>query len=167
MKSKLLLFLPVLFFTFNPHGRSQNAVPDNTIRVTTTLHADGTRTVMQTDPEKHAAECSDYDHANKLLKKIVFDLDEQGQTIGGAVFSSKGVLVAKMQYKRDAMNRVSEVTTYTPDDRLTGRLVYHYDSNNRVVKIDAFDANGNAIKSGASGTSTPTPGKKGLPYRNH
>lgn len=167
MKTHLVFFFTVLFLGFHPCGFSQDAVPDNTIKVTTTLHADGTKTVMQTDPEKHVSECSDYDHANKLLKKTVFNLDDQGQAIGGSIFSGKGVLVAKMEYKRDAMNRVNEVVTYTPDDRMTGRLVYYYDSNNRVVKIDTFDANGNLVKSSGSGTSSSSSGKKNNPNRNH
>lgn len=167
MKSKLFLFSSLLLFAPGAPVRSQNPAPDNTIRVTTTIHTDGTKTVMQSDPEKRIAESSNYDHANKLTQKTVFDLDDQGQAVGGSVYSAKGVLTGKMQYKRDAMNRVSEVLTFTPDDKLLLRAVYSYDAGNRVVKIDTFDAAGNVVKSDVAGKPTPTQGKKGSHYRTH
>ena len=41
--------------------------------------------------------------------------------------------------------RVSEESDYSPNGILLQRLVYHYDDNGRVAKINAFDASGNEV----------------------
>jgi hypothetical protein len=126
------------------------------IRVTTTIHADGSKTVMQTNPDNHTAEAANYDKGNNLQSRIVYNLDDSGQAIGGSAYSAKGKLICKMRYIRDLQNRVGEVDTYSPTDQLTMKQVYHYDSNNRVVKIDVYDGNGNPM----NGTATSTPSRR-------
>ena len=168
MKLKFLLLLPLLLFALLPAARSQDDGSGSpaTIRITTTLHNDGSKTVMQTDPDNHTATSSTYDHADRLLSKIVYDLDDQGVALGGSVFSAKGVLLYKMRYVYDDAKRVSEVDSYSVTDQLLSRQVYHYDANNRVIRIDTFDGNGNPV-TGTSSSAASTPPKMRNPGQNH
>ena len=43
-----------------------------------------------------------------------------------------------------------EEIEYTADDKLLGRFVYRYDSNGRLLKIDAYDAEGNLVDTGGA-----------------
>jgi len=115
------------------------------IRVTTALHDDGSKTVTQVDSENHTSEASTYNAANRLLRKVVYTLDDQNDPVQGLVYDAKGHELYKAIYKRNEMGRVSEELEYTPDDRLLGRFVYRYDGNGRLLKIDAYDAEGNPI----------------------
>ena len=88
--------------------------------------------------------------------------DEQNQPLQGIVYDAKGRALYKALYKRNGTGQVSEETEYTPDDRLLGRFVYRYDGTGLLVKIDAYDAEGNLVsQSGATPDS-----KQSLPRRN-
>jgi antitoxin component YwqK of YwqJK toxin-antitoxin module len=134
-----------------------------TIRVTSTLHSDGTRTDMQTNADEHTAESKTYNQAGKLMQRIVFKLDDQGIAVTASLYSAKNVLVSKAEYKHDGMNRVTEVLAYTPYDKLISRQVYHYDGKGKVTGIDAYDAAGNLIKSTSQTDNLPKKG--GTPGR--
>src|SRR3954464_7682874 len=86
------------------------------IKVTTTLHPDGTKTVMQTDPDNRTAEATTLTSNDKLIQKVVYKLDEQNQPESGTVFDAKGRAAFKSVYKRDGAGRVAEQFDYTPDD---------------------------------------------------
>jgi hypothetical protein len=145
MKSKqFLLFIP-LFLAVCRTGFAQ-AQP-GVIHVTSTLHDDGTRTDMQTNPDEHTAESKTYNQAGKLMQRIVFTLDDRGLAIASALYSAKNILVSKAAYKYDGMNRATEVAAYTPANKLVSRQVFHYDSRNKVTGIDTYDAAGNLIQS--------------------
>lgn len=120
------------------------AQEDAAIKVTTTVHEDGTRTEMKTDPQAQTAEATTYS-GDKVLRRIAYKLDAEGNMQEGNVFSSDGKLIFRALFKRDGLNRVVEEINYAPDGTLVRRLVYGYDSNGRIAKIDAFDAEGNAI----------------------
>jgi hypothetical protein len=140
------------------------------IKLTTTIHPDGTKTVMQSDPEAHTAQSSTYDASNKLLTKTVFNLDDQGQTTGASVFSGKGALVYNLKYKIDGNGRVSEVQTFSAKDVLISRQVYSYDSAGKVLRILSYDANGNEIRGAAQPANIPpqpTPNRRKQQQGNH
>lgn len=160
MKLRLSLLL-AFFLAACITLRAQDA---GTIKLTTTIHPDGTKTVMQSDPEAHTAESSTYDASNKLLTKTVFTLDDQGQTTGGAVYSGKGTLMYNLKYKVDGNGRVTEVQTYSTKDALISRQVYSYDGAGKVLRILTYDANGNEIRGAAGQPSNippqPTPNRR-------
>ena len=164
MKSRPLIILLVLLFAFRPASHAQDDSQSDTIRVTTTLHPDGTKTVTQNNPDDRTVETSNYDAADKLLQKIVYNVDELGQAVTGSLYMPKGVsktgapllvLVYKMKYKHDGLNRVSEVENYSPADQLVTRQVFHYDPSNRVIKIDTYDAAGNIIATPSNSEAVP------------
>jgi len=117
----------------------------NTIHASTVLHEDGTRTVTVTDPEKHTSEAETYDAANKLTQKIVYTLDDQNQQASGIVYNARGQAIFKTSYKRDDLNRINEEDDYSMDDQLIRRFVYDFGPDGKVVRIHAFDAQGNEI----------------------
>ena len=165
-KTTLSLFLLPLFAMIRPgQALAQDSGPA-TIHVVETLHSDGTRTVMKTDPDNHTAESSTYDAANKIRQRTVFNLDESGQAVGGTVYSSKNVAIYKLVYKRDSMNRVNEVDSYTMKDVLLNRMIYHYDAKGKVTGIDTYDPNGNVVRN-ISPPGGAIPGKKKTPVLNH
>jgi len=125
---------------------AQDDGPDNTIHALTTLHEDGTKTVTITDPEKHTSEASTYDARDKLLEKIVYALDDQGQTATGVVYTAAGRPVFKTAYKRDDLNRITEEDDYTMDDQLIRRFVYEFRPDGKVARIRAFDSQGNELQ---------------------
>ena len=163
---KILPVLPLIILALASTARPQDDGSDSQpIKVITTIHADGSKTTMQTDPDNHTAEASNYDRANKLLNKIIYNLDDRGQAIGGSAYTAKGTLICKMRYVRDDANRVNEVDTYSPTGQLTMRQVYHYDANNRVVKIDTYDGNGNQVNGTLIPAATPPPPPESAPTR--
>jgi len=159
-KSPLFLLIPLLSLTFLSRTAypQDDAAEPQPIRVTETLHNDGTKTVMKSDPDNHTSTSETYDHADKLLQKTVYDLDEQGQAIGATAYSPKGKALYKLTYKRDSANRVNEVDTYTVAGALVSRTVYQYAAGGKVIAVNTYDASGNQISSSTAppnGAATP------------
>jgi len=119
---------------------------DNTIHAVTTLHEDGSKTVTIMDPEKHTSEASTYDGGGKLTQKVVYALDDQNQPATGVAYTAQNKPVFKAVYKRDDANRISEEDDYTMDDQLIRRFVYEFGADGKVVRIRAFDSQGNEMK---------------------
>ncbi len=153
----LLLPLALLALTAQP-ARAQEA-PTNTIKVTTSINKDGTKTVVQTDPMEGKAETSIYSAQDKLVQKTILKLGDSGTPEGGWVYTVRGVtakgapklvLVYMMVYKRDNLNRLSEVLNYSPTNQLLSRQVYRYDGGSKLIRVDNFDATGKPIGATAS-----------------
>ncbi len=125
-------------------GSSDGA--DNTIHAITTLHADGTRTVAITDPDKHTSEADTYDGRNKLIEKIIYVLDDNNQPASGVVYTADNRPAFKSVYKRDDFNRVAEEDDYTMDDQLIRRFVYEYGADGKVIRIRGYDGQGNELQ---------------------
>jgi hypothetical protein len=117
------------------------------IRVTTTLHEDGTKTVMKSDPDQRTAEATTYDAADRVRQRVVYALDEQNQPASGIVYDAKGRAVFKSTYKRDGANRIIEQIDYTAADKLVRRMFFEYGANNKVSNIRVIDANGVEVQS--------------------
>lgn len=124
--------------------------PDNAIHAVTVLHDDGTKTVTITDPDKHSSESSTYDAGNRLMQKIIYTLDDNNQPASGVVYNQKNLPIFKAVYKRDDMNRVEEEDDYTLDEVLFRRFTYEFGANGKVVRIRAFDGQGNELQQSAA-----------------
>jgi hypothetical protein len=117
------------------------------IKVTTTLHDDGTRTVTRFDPDARITEASKYS-GDTLLQRSVFKLNDQNQPESGEIYNARGKLLWKVKNSRDEAGRVAEETRFNANDQFIVRLVYHYGTRNQIVKIDAYDASGNLMPTG-------------------
>jgi hypothetical protein len=131
-------------------GLAQDPAP---LKVTTTLHGDGTRTDTQIDTDARTGTATTMDAAGKVLRKVEYHLDDANQPKAALVYDAKGVLVYKAAYKRDGSGRVVEEANYTANDQLVRRLVYTYGANDRVTKVQTFDASGREL-------TPPSPAKK-------
>lgn len=113
------------------------------IKVTTTVHSDGTQTVLKTDPESHTAESRTLDASQQLVQRTVYTMNDQGQYTGASVYDAKDRLLFKSTYGRDASNRVTEQVDTTPDDKPLRKLIFEYDARGRLARVRTFDAAGN------------------------
>src|SRR5438094_7345057 len=96
------------------------------IKVTTTMHDDGSKTVTRTDPDERTSAAETFDGGGKLRQRVVYQLNDQNQPESGLVYAANGVLIMKSVYKRDGMNRIAEEIDYTPDGSLLRRFVYEF-----------------------------------------
>jgi hypothetical protein len=119
---------------------------DDTIHALTVYHEDGTKTVTITDPDKHSSEASTYDGRDKLLQKIVYALDDQNQVASGVVYTADNTAIFKTAYKRDDMSRINEEDDFTMEGQLIRKFVYEFGSNGKVVRIRAYDGQGNELQ---------------------
>ena len=124
------------------------------LKVTTVLRDDGSRTDTQTDMEAHTSEAKTYDAAKKLVQRAAYTVDDQGRPVDGAIYSAKDVLLARVSYKYDPFGHISEQTDKALNGTVLRRLVYRYDANGRVVGADIFDAQGNPVKSEGGSASS-------------
>ncbi|MCX6966479.1 MAG: hypothetical protein NTZ46_01645 [Verrucomicrobia bacterium] len=128
------------------------------IKVTSTLHGDGTRTDTQKDIDNHTSETKAFDSSKKLLQRCVYTLDEQGREVEGVVYNAKDVIVSRVAFSYDPLGRVSEQIEKTPNGVLLRRLVFTRDAKGRTTVV-AYDAQGNVIKE--DGSTAPASRKKG------
>ena len=142
MRLPLALFAVALLPILCP---AQDA-SDDTIHAVTTLHADGTRTVAITNPDTHTSEADTYNAANKLIEKIIYALDDNNQPATGVVYTPDNKPAFKTVYKHDDFSRVTEEDDYTMGDQLIRRFVYELGADGKVIRIRAYDAQGNELQ---------------------
>ncbi len=134
------------------------------IKATTTVHPDGTRSTLLVNPESESAEETFFDSAGKVTRKVVYPLDAQNQPIGAINYNAKGAVIAKSSYQRDAYGRISEETITSAAGQFLRRRVYSYSTQNKISRIDEYDANGVLIapppRAAATGPGIPDKKKK-------
>lgn len=137
---------------------SAHAQEFGTIRASTTVHGDGTRSMIVNNPDTGAMEETVTDAAGKTLRKIVYQVDETGQPKNAIFYDSKGKITSKAVYQRDSTGRIDRETIFAGNDAIIRRRVYHYGSKNKVSGIDEFDGEGRPIT-----RPTPTTTSRGRP----
>jgi hypothetical protein len=154
-------FLLIFTVAFASLAQAQLTKGD-AIKATTTVHPDGTRSTLVVDPSKATAEEIFYDGGQRVLRKIVYPLDAQNQSIGAITYDAKGTIVSKSSYKRDETGRIAEETITSNSGQFLRRRVYSYSSQNRISRVDEFDATGQQIMPPprAAKTSPGRPDKK-------
>lgn len=125
------------------------------IKITTTLHDDGSRTEIQRDVDNRRAEARTLSASNKLLQRWVYTLDAQGRETEGICYDAKDKVIARAGYKYDPFGRVNEVTEMNAAGTVQRRIQYKRDATGRVLATDVLDAAGNPVTPRA----TPTPRK--------
>jgi Flp pilus assembly protein TadG len=128
---------------------------DDTIRVTVTVNADGSRTTYQFDNSKHEAIATTADSDGKARGKVVYRLDNAGRFESGIVYGPQDKFLFKTTYKYDAAGRLQEETHLDKGDSVVNRTLYKYDSAGKQTGYSVFDATGKLI-SGAAATPGPT-----------
>jgi len=151
----------------NEIGLGQSAEQDqsNAVRVTVSMHPDGSRTVYKFDSAEHKAVATTTDPDGKLRETIRYELDEAGRFSSGEISGPDGRLRFKSRYKYDDGGRLLEETQNAADGALLHKIVYSYDAAGKQIGYSVFDASGKLVggKSAAKvrPSSSPKPREKG------
>jgi YD repeat-containing protein len=152
--SAIALHLAVPIFAQSPVPNS-----NDTIRVTVTVNADGSRTTYQYDNAKHEAIATTADPDGKARGKVVYRIDDVGHFASGVVFGPDGKFQFKTIYKYDGAGRLEQETHLAKDDSLVNKIVYKYDPAGKQIGYSVFDSAGKLI----SGTVSPSPTPRSKP----
>ena len=154
---KIIAF--ILCVAATPFAHAQ-LTKGNAIKATTTVHSDGSRSTLVVNPETQSAEETFYDIGGKVTQKIVYPLDPQNQPIGAITYTAKGAVIAKSSYQRDASGRIGEETITSAAGQFLRRRVYSYSTQNKISRVDEYDANGVLIAPPPRAASAAVPDKK-------
>jgi hypothetical protein len=118
-----------------------------TIRATTKLRPDGSKSTTILDPEKHTAEETIVDAGKppKVLKRTTYLLGDRDMAIGAIFYDTKGTVVYKASYQRDTVGHVTEASFSSPDGQYLGKRVFVYAGGDTATQVVDYDANGQLI----------------------
>jgi hypothetical protein len=162
----LSLFLCVLIliaFAFRVDAQPIAPNSNDTIRVTVTVNADGSRTTYQYDNAKHEAIATTADPDGKARGKVVYRIDDAGRFASGVVFGPDDKFLFKTIYKYDAAGRLEQESRLAKDDTLINKITYKYDAAGKQIGYSMFDASGKLI-SGSSSPAASAPPKSRNPH---
>jgi YD repeat-containing protein len=146
-------------------GQSPEQSRSDSVRVTVSMHPDGSRTVYKFDNAEHKAVATTTDPDGKLRETIRYELDEAGRFSSGEISGPDGRLRFKSRYKYDDAGRLLEETQSTGDGTLLHKIVYSYDASGKQTGYSVFDASGKLVGGKSAGkvraTSSPKPREKG------
>jgi hypothetical protein len=134
-------------------GQSPDAGRSDAVRVTMSMHPDGSRTVYNFDGPQRKAVATTTDQAGKVRETIRYDLDDAGRFSAGEISGPDGRVRLKSRYKYDQAGRLLEETQSAPDGALQHKIVYNYDSSGKQTGYSVFDASGKLI--GRTGAAAP------------
>lgn len=116
------------------------------VKATTIMHQDGSRTAKVVNLEERMSEETTYEAgSDRISRRTVYALDENGNPTRSSVYDAKGKLVYKAEFKRNGANQIGEEIGYSPSGQVLRRLVFNYGSDGRVTKVDVYDAQGNLV----------------------
>ena len=135
-----------LFFCGSDAGFSQGQqAPNDAVRVTVSMHPDGSRTVYNFDNAQHRAVATTTDPDGKLRETIRYELDHAGRFSSGEVFGPDGRIRLKSRYKYDDAGHILEETQSTADGTLQHKIAYSYDPSGKQTGYSVFDASGKLV----------------------
>src|SRR5438105_9291561 len=166
--SRLSLAIPVTLLICDAaigFGQSPEQAPSDAVRVTVSMHPDGSRTAYNFDNAQHKAVATTTDPDGKLRETIRYELDDAGRFSTGEISGPDGRLRFKSRYKYDDAGRLLEETQSAGDSALLHKIVYSYDSSGKQTGYSVFDASGKLV-GGKSTTkvrpsSSPKPREQG------
>lgn len=128
-------------------GLSQS--PDQTrsdaVRVTVSMHPDGSRTIYKFDSAQRKAVATTTDPDGKLRETIRYELDDGGRFSSGEISDPDGRFRFKSRYKYDDAGRLSEERQSAQDGTLLHKIVYSYDAAGKQSGYSVFDASGKLV----------------------
>src|SRR5205823_14867013 len=105
-------------------SQSTEQTQGDAVRVTVSMHPDGSRTIYKFDNAQHKAVATTTDTDGKLRETIRYELDEAGRFSSGAISGPDGRLRFKNRYKYDGAGRLLEETQSSEHGRLSQKIVY-------------------------------------------
>src|SRR2546425_13220129 len=149
-----LLSTDTITFAQSPEQSGTEAV-----RVTVSMHPDGSRTVYNFDNAQHKAVATTTDPDGKLRQTIRYELDDTGRFSSAEISGPDGRLRLKRRYKYDDAGRILEETQSAADGTLQHKIVYNYDSSGKQTGYSVFDASSKLVsgKGAAIVRASPSP----------
>jgi len=140
-------------------GQSPEQAQSDAVRVTVSMHPDGSRTVYNFDNAQHKAVATTTNVDGKLRETIRYELDDAGRFSSAEISGPDGRLRLKSRYKYDNAGRMLEETQSAPDGTLLHKIVYNYDSSGKQTGYSVFDASGKLVggKGAAIVRASPSP----------
>jgi hypothetical protein len=133
--------------------------PADSVRVTMSMHPDGSRTIYNFDNAQRTAVATTTDPDGKVRQTIRYELDSAGRFSTGEVSGPDGRVRLKSRYKYDDAGRIQEEAQSAADGTLLDKIVYSYDSSGKQTGYSVFDASGKLISrtGGVAGRQSPSP----------
>jgi hypothetical protein len=133
--------------------------PADSVRVTMSMHPDGSRTIYNFDNAQHTAVATTTDPDGKVRQTIRYELDSAGRFSTGEVSGPDGRVRLKSRYKYDDAGRILEEAQSAADGKLLNKIVYSYDPSGKQSGFSVFDASGKLVsRTGASvARQSPSP----------
>src|SRR5438034_5961509 len=140
-------------------SQSTEQTQGDAVRVTVSMHPDGSRTVYNFDNAQHKAVATTTDADGKLRETIRYELDNVGRFSSAEISGPDGRLRLKSRYKYDDAGRILEETQNAPNGTLQHKIVYNYDSSGKQTGYSVFDASGKLVsgKGAAVVRASPSP----------
>ena len=130
------------------------------VRVTMSMHPDGSRTVYNFDNAQHTAVATTTDPDGKIRQTIRYQLDNAGRFSTGEVSGPDGRVRLKSRYKYDDAGHILEEAQSTADGTLLHKIVYSYDSAGKQTSYSVFDASGKLVSRTGGPVARPSPSPK-------
>jgi hypothetical protein len=129
------------------------------VRVTMSMHPDGSRTVYNFDTAQHMAVATTTDPEGKVRQTIHYQLDNAGRFSTGEVSGPDGRVRLRSRYKYDDAGRIAEESQSAADGTLQNKIVYSYDSAGKQTGYSVLDASGKLVSrtGGTAGRESPSP----------
>src|SRR5499427_10943731 len=142
-------------------AQAPQSAGSDAVRVTMSMHPDGSRTVYNFDPPQHKAVATTSDPDGKLRETIRYELDDAGRFSSAEISGPDGRLRFKSRYKYDDAGHLLEETQSASDGTLLHRIVYSYDASGKQTGYSVFDASGKLVGGKSAATTRPSPSAKG------
>jgi hypothetical protein len=130
------------------------------VRVTMSMHPDGSRTVYNFDNAQHTAVATTTDPDGKVRQTIRYQLDNAGRFSTGEVSGPDGRVRLKSRYKYDDAGRILEETQSAANGTLLNKIVYSYDPAGKQTGYSVFDASGKLVSRTGGSAARPSPSPK-------
>jgi hypothetical protein len=131
----------------------------DTVRVTMSMHPDGSRTVYNFDNAQRTAVATTTDPDGKVRQTIRYQLDNAGRFSAGEVSGPDGRVRLKSRYRYDDAGRIQEEAQSAANGALLHKIVYSYDSAGKQTGYSVFDASGKLVSrtGGVAVRASPSP----------
>src|SRR5213079_1979784 len=141
-------------------SQSPEQAGSDAVRVTVSMHPDGSRTVYKFDNAQHKAVATTTGEDGKLRETIRYELDEAGRFSSGEVSGPDGRFRLKSQYKYDDAGRLQEETQSAQDGTVLHKIVYSYNASGKQTGYSIFDASGKLVGGNSAAKVRPSSSPK-------
>ena len=138
-------------------GQSPQQAPGDAVRVTVSMHPDGSRTVYSFDNPQHKAVATTTGQDGKVQETIRYELDDAGRFSSAEISGPDGRVRLKSRYKYDNAGRILEETQSAADGTLQHKIVYSYNSSGKQNGYSIFDASGKLVGNTGAAITRPSP----------